>query len=228
LEVKMRGQWIGWAVALAILFVVPGVRPQTARQAFGNPWDTPEMRKYWNPVVGVGEVYEVTRTAGKKSTEEFSILSEETIEGKHAYWLEVAGESPSSAGKVYVKALIIPADFEARKVVLQLPGMAAMEVPIPPAAKAPKAEPQKATKLLGTETIAVPAGTFECEHLREADGSEAWVSSKASPLKVVKSVDKFRTRVLVRMIAHPKDAITGPVKPYDPEAIARFSQRQSK
>jgi hypothetical protein len=34
--------------------------------------------------------------------------------------------------------------------------------------------------------------------------------------------------VLVKTISHAKDYITGPIKPFDPEAIQKLSQPQSK
>jgi hypothetical protein len=60
------------------------------------------------------------------------------------------------------------------------------------------------------------------------DNSEAWLSAKVAPVKVVKSASKDETRVLVKTISHAKDYITGPIKPFDPEAIQKLSQPQSK
>ena len=223
----MRAWRVGWALAVASLWAAPIVARAQA-QGFGNPFDTPLIRKYWNPVVGAGAVYEVTDTTAKKktTTSEYDTLSEETVDGKKAYWVEFSLVSPDFKGKIHGRELVIPEGYQARKLILQFPGMAAMDMPV--TAEAQNADTKENGKLLGTETITVPGGTFECEHWRGANGSETWVNAKVTPLKIVKSVDKNETWVLVRTVSAVKDAITGPVKDYDPEAIKRFAEKQSK
>jgi len=223
---------IRWVVALGMFGLAAGLRAQEptekTTQRGENPFNNAEMREYWNPQVGSGEEYEITGADGKKRTEEYDILSEQTVDGKKAYWLEIVFGMPGLKGKAYAKALVTPADYRARKVIGQLPGMAAMDMPTGAPPDVPKADPKKAAKLLGTEAVTVPGGTFECEHYREADGSEVWLSAKVGPMKVVKSTSESSTRVLVRTVSHPKDGVTGPVKPYDPDAIKRFVESQSQ
>jgi len=215
---------LSFGVALAA--AVPRAAPQgPAYFSFGNPFDTPELRNYWNAVAGAGEVYEISPNGGKKYSEEFDILSAESIEGMDAYWLQVSVDSPKPGGKIYVKTLVIPKAYEARKVILQLPGMAAMDVPVAAATGSADADPRKGSKRLGTETITVPGGTFECEHWRESNGTEAWLSSKIGPLTAVKIAEFGKTWLLTKTISHPKDAVTGPVKAFDPDAIKRFTER---
>src|SRR5580704_15057919 len=93
------------SILLSALFLAAVV---TSAQNFGNPWNTPIIQKYWNPVVGAGAVYEVMNGRGKKSIEEFDILSELKLEGKTAYWLEFTQEMPDIKGKIYVKTLLVP------------------------------------------------------------------------------------------------------------------------
>jgi hypothetical protein len=223
-ELNMRTHHARWILLPTLFFAALITLAQTA----GNPFDTLVIRRYWNPVVGAGAVYEVTNPNGRKHTEEFDIFSEEKEEGKTAYWLGFAEESSDLKGKVYVKTLVIPEGFEARKLIIQFPGKAAMEMPVQPSPQIPKEDPKSAPKLVGTESITVPAGTFECEHWRYVDNSETWLSAKVAPVKVVKSASKDETRVLVKTISHAKDYITGPIKPFDPEAIQKLSQPQSK
>ena len=82
----MRRNWIGWVVALAMFGLAAGLRAQEpaekTTQRGENPFATPELRKYWNPVVGEGEVYEVTGADGKKRTEEYDILSKKRLAGR--------------------------------------------------------------------------------------------------------------------------------------------------
>lgn len=233
----MRINRAGWALAVAISCATPSARAQnpadaqaapTVQQGGENPFAVPELRMYWNPVVGEGAIYEVTSADGKKRTEEYDILSEETIGGMKAFWLEESISIPSITGTAYEKSLVIAAELRARKVISKLPGMAAMEMPAGAPIPTPKLDPKNAPKIAGTESITVPGGTFLCEHWVDPDGSEAWVSAKVGPMKVVKSVAPNKeTRVLVKTTSHTKDAITGPVKPYDPEAIKKFIEASS-
>jgi len=224
----MRGYRAGPVLAVLLLWAAPSALAQTSGAGFrlGNPFNSPVMRKYWNPMVGAGAAFELTDTAGKKLTEEWDILSEETVEGKKAYWVGFALDNADTKGKVNGKILVIPDGFEVRRLIIQFPGIAAMEMPI--ADIIPPTDEKDTARLLGTETITVPGGTFECEHWREANGADAWVSAKVAPLKVVKRVDRNQTRMLVRTISAAKDAVTGPVKPYDPEVIEKLLERQSK
>ena len=73
--------------------------------------------------------------------------------------------------------------------------------------------------VVGTETITVPAGTFQCEHWKDNRGREAWVSSKVSPITVVKTVDKDETLVLVKTLTGVHDEIKGRVVPFDAKKI---------
>jgi hypothetical protein len=47
-------------------------------------------------------------------------------------------------------------------------------------------------------------------------------------MKIVKSVDKNETWVLVKTVTPAKDAITGPVMPFDAEALQKFAEAQNK
>jgi len=185
-----------------------------------NPFSLREVRTYWNsePTVGTGAVYEVTSANGKKSTQEYELLTEEVIDGKKAYWLEVAGENPPRGQMIYVKWLVIPSEFQTRKQIIQIQGGSAMSVPLGPPPNIPTADANEA-KVTGTESITVPGGTFLCEHWREKNGTEAWVSANVAPLKAVKIVERNQTWVLTKMISHAKDYITGPVKPFNPEVL---------
>jgi len=228
----MSRNWRGWVVALAIFGLAAGLRAQEpaekTTQGGENPFATPELRKYWNPVVGEGAVYEVTGADGKKRTEEYDILSQETVGGKKAYWLEVSFAVPSITGKVYEKSLVIPAEFRAQKVIAQLPGMAAMEMPASGTISEIKDDPNNRVTATEKRELATAAGSFECQHITYADGSEVWVSDKVGPMKVVKSMGAAKdTRVLMKTTSQVKDAIKGPVKSYDPDAIKKFMEGAS-
>jgi len=221
---------VAWILGLAILSAPIHARGQAPTSSGENPFSLPELRMYWNPEVGAGAVYEVTAGDGKKHNEEYVILSASTIDGKKAYWLQITVDSPAIKGNAVEKALVIPDGFQVRKVIGQLPGMSAMDMPAGSPIAAPKPDPKTAPKLIGTESITVPGGTFECEHWKNADGSELWLGAKVGPMKLVKSADaqKHTTRQLVKIVSHAKDGVSGPVKAYDPEAIKKFIETQSQ
>jgi len=73
---------------------------------------------------------------------------------------------------------------------------------------------------VGTETISVPAGTFSCEHWSKDEGKgDIWVSSKISPMGMVKSVDEHETMVLVKVITDAKSHIIGTPVKFDPQMM---------
>jgi hypothetical protein len=197
--------------------------------AQGNPLDAPAMRemlhKFWNPVVGSGEVYQSSVQNGEHwRTIELTVVGKETVEGQQGYWVEMAMDMPQMGGTVYAKDLLVPSEEAPRRGVVQLPGEAAMELPMnghPGARKPDKTQAHK----VGAETVTVPAGTFACEHWKDKD-ADVWVTSKVSPITVVKTVSKDKDDVvLVKLISGAKDHITGPVKPFDPSVFMRHMKR---
>jgi hypothetical protein len=223
----MRRQKMVKILAIAMLAVAVEAWAQSnpARPA-SNPFDSPVIRKYWNPIVGAGAVFEVTDAKGNKSTHEYEILSAQMVDGKKAYWLEFTQESPSLKGKLRGKSLLIPEGQEARKMILQFPDRAPMDMPVVP--RAQTADTKETARLVGSETIMAGGVKFQCQHWRDANGSEAWVSAKVAPLKIVKATMDGQTWLLVRTISAAKDAITGTVKPFDPGAMKEFVAAQNK
>jgi hypothetical protein len=66
----------------------------------------------------------------------------------------------------------------------------------------------------------VPAGTFSCEHWTKDEGKgDVWVSSKVSPMGMVKIVDENDTMVLTRLISDAKSHITGTPVKFDPQTF---------
>jgi hypothetical protein len=206
-----------------MMLVLTGLLLAPAARALAqgaNPLDNPRLQQllatFWHPVVGSGAVYETTeKDGGRKRTMELTVVGKESVEGKEAYWLEVAMQSPDMSGTIYAKDLMIPGEFRPLRVIFQLPGSPAMEMPLRPNPNAKLHLGDKKTTKVGSETILVPAGSFVCDHWK-ADQTDVWVSSKVSPLTVVKSVSQRDTQVLVKTLTNVKDHITGPVQPFDP------------
>jgi len=214
----MRGNRVGYVLAAVMLAAAPSAVAQ------GNPLDNPQMRqmiqRFWNPVVGSGEAYRSMGDPGSpEKGVELALIGKEMVQGKQGYWLELAFNSPELGGVLYAKDLIVPEEETPRKVIFQLPGEAAMEMPVNPHPGPRKVRDTHMHKV-GTETITVPAGTFACEHWKDDDG-DYWTSSKLSPVTMVKSVSKGNTDVLIKVMSGAKSHITGAVKPWDPTVFMK-------
>jgi hypothetical protein len=176
---------------------------------------------FFNPVMGSGASYQTTNSDGRTSGMELSLIGKESVNGKDGYWIEWTMPD-SSMGTILAKELVVMGDkITVSRVVMQMAGRPPMTMPeqmtsnldITPADIRTKADD------LGKESITVPAGTFSCEHYRAKDsGDDTWISSKVSPIGLVKdqSKDKTRTTVLLKTYTDAKDKITGTPQPFNP------------
>jgi hypothetical protein len=203
-----------------------------AAQMFGPR--VPNLSGIWHPVVGSGAAYEVTKKDGQKSEMELTIVGKEDVEGKTAFWLEMAMTDPRTTQPVYAKNLMTVSDtgITSTRMVMQMPGQNPMEMDLSanpagrgmrqtlPATIADKAE------VVGTESVTVPAGTFSCTHYRMKDGTgDAWISDKVGPWGLVKAQGKDSSMVLAKVITDAKDHITGTPTKFDPMQMMRQGQQ---
>ena len=205
--------------AAGSLCVASGAAAQLGGMQF---FSKPNIADIFKPVVGQGAVYQET-SEGKQGHEmEMTIVGKEMTASGEGYWMEM-GMNPSGDKKMYSKILMTK-DFQFTKIIFQMPGQGAMEMPMNPNEKdrAQMKDDLSKWSRVGTETITVPAGTFSCAHWKKDDGTdEVWTSDKVTPLAMVKQVGKTHSMVLVRQISGAQDHITGPVTPFDPKAFAR-------
>ena len=187
-----------------------------------NFFSKPNIADIFKPVVGQGAVYQETSEGRQGHEMEMTIVGKEMTPSGEGYWMEMQMNRPGDQ-KMYSKILMTK-DFQFTKVIFQMPGQPAMEMPMNPDDKERaqmKEEMAKWTQV-GTETITVPAGTFSCAHWKKDDGTdEVWTSDKVSPLAMVKQTGKTHSMVLVRQITNATDHITGPVTPFDPKAFSK-------
>jgi hypothetical protein len=202
------------------LCLVNGATAQMGGMKF---FSKPNIADIFKPVVGQGAVYQQT-SEGKEGHEmEMTIVGKEMTSSGEGYWMEMVMGGGQGGQKTYGKVLMTK-DFQFTKVIFQIPGQGAMEMPMNPNDKDRAQMKDELTKWtqVGTETITVPAGTFSCAHWKKDDGTdEVWTSDKVSPLAMVKQVGKTHSMVLVRQITGAQDHITGPVTPFDPKSFAR-------
>jgi hypothetical protein len=233
-----KGQTFMKLKHVVVLFAALALALPLAAQMGMGP-RTPSLSGIWHPVVGSGAAYEMTNREGKKSEMEITVVGKEDVEGKPAFWLEMAMADQRSAGPMYVKNLMSVNDsgVTSMRMVMQMPGQDPMEMDMnmnvnpggrrmqqsTPANIADKAE------VVGTESVTVPAGTFSCTHYRMKDGSsDVWVSDKVGPWGLVKSQGKDSSMVLTKVITDAKDHITGTPKKFDPMQMMRGLGQQGQ
>lgn len=210
----------------ALLFLV--IAAVSRAQVGMNFFKKPAIADIFKPVVGIGSVYE-TEQNQQKSTMEMSIVGQEAVDGKDAYWLEFGHTDPRSGMVMYGKMLVTKDDFQFHRMIVQRPGQPPMEFPANMMANAPShinTELEKWHKV-GPDTVTVPAGVFLCDHWTKDDGKgDVWVSSKVSPMSMVKETTPTNSMILVKLITDAKDHITGTPIKFDPEAMRRQMMQQ--
>lgn len=194
----------------------------------------PSIPGVWSPLVGSGAAYQMEAN-GKKSEYEVAIVGQETVNGQTAYWMEMYMKE-GARGAMVVKTLTVKTgpDVITQRTIFQMPGEPAMEMDSQFMAQMGGRRPEKQeadfrerAEKVGTETITVPAGTFECEHWRSKDKkSDIWFSTKIAPYGLVKSVSPNSSMVLTRVITDAKTRITGPVRKFDMQEMMRKAQER--
>src|SRR5947209_5761806 len=152
-----------WLTVAACLCVAAPVGAQMGMNLFKKP----NITDIFKPVVGKGAVYETVRKEqerGGPRTMEMAIVSKEMVDGQEGFWFETSF-ADEKKGQTYAK-ILVTREFQTRKIVFQQAGQQAMEMPFNPSEKSKERRDEDLGKWrqVGTETIAVPAGTFSCAH----------------------------------------------------------------
>jgi hypothetical protein len=224
-KIMKRNVWVTFCAFVLTLALASVARAQMGMDMFKKP----AVAKAFHPVVGKGAEYETTSNGSgdaKTHTMEMGVVGKESVDGKDGYWMQFV--VTTNKGQTMVgKALITGDDFQFRRMIVQPPGQPAMEMPVTFAARnrGNMEEAMADFHSVGTETVTVPAGTFNCDHLKnDKDGSEIWTSDKVSPYGLVKRTSKDGTTVLVKVLDDYQDRITGPVRQLDMQQM--MQQRQ--
>ena len=208
------------------LWLVASARAQMGMDAFHKPTFT----KVFNPVVGKGAEYEVTRTDSKNGpqTMQMFIVGKESVDGKDGYWMEIVTSGEKDRNFVG-KTLFTKDDFQFRRMIMQVSGQPAMEMPFNPneAKKQNIQDSLNEWHSIGTESVTVPAGTFNCEHWKnDKNNSDVWTSDNVTPFGMVKEAGQNRTMVLTKILTDVSARITGPVVKFDPQMMMQQMQQQ--
>jgi hypothetical protein len=198
--------------------------PAAAFAQFGRS-STPAMRGVWNPVVGSGAAYEVTKKDGTKMDMEMAIVGKESLNGKDAFWFEITIPD-TKMGTMIIKSLSVRDDqtMVVSRMIMQMPNRPPMEMPTQMMNARSEKQPADIRQLaddVGAESVTTPAGTFNTNHYRMKDGSgDVWVTEKAGPYGMVKFQGKDSSMVLTKVITDATDKITGTPQPFNPMAMA--------
>ena len=209
-----------FAVISAACLLLPMV---ASAQMFGRS-QAPSWRGVWNPVVGAGGTYEVTKKDGTKTTMEMAIVGKESVDGKDGYWFEVTIPG-TELGTMIMKSLTVrnDQDMTSTRMIMQMGDRAPMEMPSRMTQNREKqpADIRQLAEEVGPESVTTPAGTFATTHYKMKDGSgDVWVADKAGPFGMVKFVGKDNSMLLIKVESDAKDKITGTPVPFNPMAMA--------
>lgn len=220
-----RVQWVLVAVMCACL------SPVVFGQMGGmNFFKKPNIADIFNPTVGMGAEYQSTDKDDKTPKAiELTIVGKEMVDGKEGYWMEFS-HAEHNGQTMYGKVLVTKDDFQMHKMIVMTPD-APQPIEMPFSAdnhaKQNMDEEMQKWHSVGSETITVPAGTFLCEHWTKDSGKgDVWISSKVSPMRLVKSVDENQTMVLSKIITDAKDHITGTPMKFDPHMMRQMHKPQ--
>jgi hypothetical protein len=184
----------------------------------------PAFTKAFHPVVGQGAAYESASKRGpngKTSKMDMGIVGKDSVDGKEAYWMQTMIQLDNGQSMLS-KMLMTAGDLQPSRVITQMPGRPAMEMPVNMTAanRDKMSSSMQDWHSVGGEIITVPAGTFSCEHWKnENTGGEVWTSDKVTPSGLVKEVSKDGSMTLLKVLSEYPDRITGPVQKFDPQMM---------
>ena len=197
-----------------VLIAFVAALPQIAIAQRGMMMQPPDIAGVFNPVVGSGASYEMVKTDGEKIPFDMAVVDKEASGG---YWIEYSMQNPKLNGPVYMKTLMVRQsdDIIMQRSIVQMPGRPPMDMSSMMSMKAMQSPKEKAdfranAQNMGTESVTTPAGTFSCEHWRDAkDGTDVWLSDKVVPWRLVKMTGTNDSLTLLKIISGANTHITG-------------------
>ncbi len=207
------------AVALALTGGLWAQRPHGGGMFGGMP----SMPGLANPTVGSGSEYLVT-SKGKESDISIVALGKEDVDGATGFWMEMRMTSAEMGGEMVMKSLTVATGEQAgvKRMIMQQPGKPAIEMDgmmmnmmqrnqSHPTAPSGGGDGGKGD-LVGTESVAVPAGTFTCQHYRKQNQygtTDMWISTDVTPYAMVKMTSSETTMVLKKILTGETSHIHG-------------------
>ena len=202
-------------IALALGFATCG---WTQSMGGGMGRLMPRMLGAFKPVVGSGAQYQMT-AQNRTMSFAYVIVGQEDVEGSAGYWMEIRSENPGMPGEMVMKQLMVLGGDkpQIKRMIMQMPGRPPMEMPMGMLGMGQRGQGSGAGdtspgEKVGSETITVPAGTFECDHYRKQEPRgtvDVWISSKVPPYGMVKMSSAEMTAVLEKVLSNETSHIQG-------------------
>jgi len=207
-------------VIVMLLGVAAGV---WAQRRGGMGPQAPQMPLgLFKAVAGSGAQYEM-QAKDQTMTFAYVILGKEVVDGKEGNWIEIRTEGGRMPGETVMKQLTVVDEgkAEVKRMIMQAPGRPPMEMPVGMMSGMMRQQQQPAAESkaggmgekVGTESVTVPAGTYECDHYRkEIEGGKTadyWISTKVLPYGVVKMTSPDMTMVLKKTLSNETSHIKG-------------------
>jgi len=177
----------------------------------------PRLLGDFKPVVGSGAQYQMT-VQNRPMTFVYVIVGKEDVEGGTGYWMEIRSQSPQTPGETVMKQLMVLSGDKAqiKRMIMQMPGRPPMEMPgmmlgMGQHAQGPGGGDTSPGEKVGTESITVPAGTFQCDHYQKQQHGtvDSWISAKVSPYGTVKMTSGEMTMVLEKTLSNETSHVQG-------------------
>ena len=179
----------------------------------------PQMPGMSNPVVGSGAEYQMS-SKGKDMDVAWAVVGKEDVSGSPGIWIETRMQGAEMGGEMVTKMLVVTTGQDAgmKRMIMQQPGRPPMEMSGMMMGLMKGGQPKPATgkpdygELVGTETITVPAGTFECQHYRKQENGgpiDFWVSSQVTPYALAKMTASDVTMVLKKTLTGETSHVKG-------------------
>jgi len=202
-------------ILLALSFTTAGWT-QGRRGGMGR--ETPRLLGDFKPVVGSGAQYQMT-VQNRTMTFAYVVVGKEDVEGSTGYWMEIRTQGAEMPGETVMKELMVLSGDkpQIKRMIMQAPGRPPMEMPgmmlgMGQHARGPGGGDTSPGEKVGTETITVPAGTFECDHYRKQEprgALDVWISNKVFPYGTVKMSSGEMTMALEKILSNETSHIQG-------------------
>lgn len=187
----------------------------------------PNIPGEFKPVVGSGAQYQMTDKNGATHDWAWAVVGKESVDGQDGYWLEMRSTAPQGGSMIMKQLMVLQGGTpDIKRMIMQPPGRPPMEMPVDMMHMAMQRGQQQAAtaphgmgEVVGTETVTVPAGTFETQHYRSTNNGatvDVWASTKVSPYGMVKMTSSDGTSmVLEKVLEHETSQITGEPRKMD-------------
>jgi len=210
-RVKIAGLIVVIGLSLAVSGLGQGMGGRKGSRA-------PQMFGAFKPEVGTGAQYQAT-TKDRPMEFAYVIVGKEDVEGSTGYWMEIRTSGGEMGGEMVMKELVVTSGDkpQIKRMIMQSPGRPPMEMPMSMMNMTQHGSGGQAGDTdpgvkVGSETITVPAGTFDCEHYRKQTSGgpvDFWVSAKVSPYGTVKMTTGEMTMVLEKVLSNETSHVKG-------------------